>query len=93
MEDLERGLLNYEVVGEFLADLKEEFEGRDKETSKVAELRRLEQGEKIMEEFMQEFRRAVRGSGYEGRPLIEEFKRGINRMICQRLNSMREQQI
>jgi len=27
-----------------------------------------------MEEFVQEFRRAVRGSGYEGHPLIEEFK-------------------
>jgi len=38
-----------------------------------------------MEEFVQEFRRAARGSGYEGRPLVEEFKRGINATICQRL--------
>ncbi len=27
-----------------------------------------------MEEFMQEFKRTARGSGYEGRPLVEEFK-------------------
>jgi len=27
-----------------------------------------------MEEFVQEFRRAVRGSGYERHPLIKEFK-------------------
>jgi len=38
-----------------------------------------------MEEFVQEFRRAVRGSGYKGRPLIEEFKRGLNRMIRRKL--------
>ena len=34
-----------------------------------------------MEEFVQEFRRVVRESGYEGRPLVEEFKREINTMI------------
>ena len=34
---------------------------------------------------MQEFRKAVRGSGYEGRALIEEFKRGMNRMIWRKL--------
>ncbi len=45
---------------------------------KAAELRKLEQGGKTMEEFVQEFKRAVRGSGYKGRPLIEEFKQGMN---------------
>ena len=52
---------------------------------KVAELKKLEQGEKIMEEFVQEFRRAARGSGYEGCPLIKEFKRGMNATIKRRL--------
>ena len=31
-----------------------------------------------MEEFIQKFKRAARGSRYEGRPLVEEFKRGMN---------------
>ena len=48
---------------------------------KVAELRKLEQGDKTMEEFIQEFKRAARESRYEGRPLVEEFKRGINGVI------------
>ena len=74
MEDLEGGLLKYKLVGEFLVDIKKEFSGRNKESVKIAELQRLEQGSKTMEEFIQEFRRAVRGSGYEGCPLIEEFK-------------------
>ena len=38
-----------------------------------------------MKEFVQGFRRAARGSRYEGRPLVEEFKRGINATIYQRL--------
>ena len=38
-----------------------------------------------MEEFVQEFRRAVRGSRYEGYPLIEEFKRGMNSTIRRKL--------
>jgi len=35
----------------------------------------------MIEEFMQEFRKVARESRYEGRPLIEEFKRGINGII------------
>jgi len=39
----------------------------------------------MIEEFVQEFRRVARGSRYKRRLLVEEFKRGINRVICQRL--------
>jgi len=46
--------------------------------TKVAELKRIEQGERTMEEFMQEFKRATRGSKYKERPLIKEFKREMS---------------
>ena len=55
------------------------------EAVKVAELKWLEQGGKTIEEFVQEFRRIAKGSRYEGQHLVEEFKRGINRTIWQRL--------
>jgi len=42
LKDLEEGLLEYKTVGEFLADIKKEFRGGDKEIVKVAELKRLE---------------------------------------------------
>jgi len=45
----------------------------------------LEQGGKTMEEFVQVFKRVARGSGYEGQPLVEEFKRGINGGIRKKL--------
>jgi len=85
LEDLEGGLLEYENIGEFLVDIRKEYRGRDKESMKVAELRKLEQEGKMIEEFVQEFKRAARGSEYEERPLIEEFKREISATICQRL--------
>ena len=85
LEDLEEGELEYESVGEFLAAIKKEFGEEKEESVKVAELKRLEQGGRTMEEFIQEFRRAARESRYEGRPLIEEFKRGMNRIIRRKL--------
>jgi len=84
-EDLKEGSLEYELVGEFLTTIKREFGGEDEESVKVAELKRLEQGGRMMEEFVQEFWRAVRGSRYKGRPLVEEFKRRMNRMIRRKL--------
>ena len=81
LEDLKGGLLEYKTVGEFLADIKKEFGREDKERVKVAELKRLEQGEKIIEKFVQKFRRVVGGSKYEGRPLVKEFKGSMNKII------------
>jgi len=78
---LERGLLEYKNIEEFLVDIRKEFGRGDEESVKVAEPRRIEQEEKTMEEFVQEFRRAARESRYEERPLVEEFKRGINTTI------------
>ena len=91
LTDLEGGLLEYKTVGEFLADIRKEFGGKDKKSVKVAELKKLEQDSKTIEEFVQEFQRAVRGSGYEGRPLMEEFKREINGIIRRRLMETEQQ--
>ena len=85
MEELEAGEVEYELVEEFLTSLRKEFGGGEEELVKAVELRKLEQGGKSMEEFVQEFKRAARGSGYEGRPLMEEFKRGINGGIRRKL--------
>ena len=81
MEELEAGEMEYESIEEFFTSMKKEFGGGEEEATKAAELRQLEQGGRSMEEFVQIFKRIVRGSGYEGRPLIEEIKRGINRGI------------
>ena len=71
---MESGEREYKTAEEFLTTIKKEFGGGEEEVVKVAELRKLEQGGKLMKEFVQEFKRAARGSGYEGRPLVEKFK-------------------
>ena len=72
-------------------EIKREFSGGEEELVKAAELRKMEQGGKMMEEFVQEFKRAARESGYKGRPLVEEFKRGMNRTIRRKLMEAEDQ--
>jgi len=57
-----------------LLELKKEFRGIDKELVKVVELKKVEQIGRTIKEFVQEFRKVVRGSGYQRR-VLEEFKR------------------
>ena len=85
MEELEAGRVEYEMAEEFSMSLKKEFGGGEEELVKVAELRKLEQEGRTMEEFIQEFKRAARESRYKGRLLVEEFKRGMNGGIRRKL--------
>ena len=71
MEELETGEIEHETAEKFLMSLRKEFGRGEEELVKAAELRKLEQEGRTMEEFVQEFKRAARGSGYEGRLLIE----------------------
>ena len=66
LEELEVGELEFETVEEFLAEIKKKFGEGEEESVKAAELRRIEQGGRMMEKFVQEFERVVRGSRYEG---------------------------
>ena len=58
---------------------------------KIAKLKKIEQGGRTMEEFVQDFKRIARGSGYEGRPLIEKFKQGMNGSIRRKLMEVENQ--
>ena len=85
MEELEAGEMEYESIEEFFISMKKEFGGGEEKATKAVELRQLEQGGRSMEEFVQIFKRIARGSGYEGRLLVEEFKSGINGGIRRKL--------
>ena len=52
IEDLESGSLSFVIVEKFLTDLKKEFRRGDNETIKMAELKKVEQEEKMIEEFV-----------------------------------------
>ena len=44
--------MQFASARDFLAELKKEFEGGNNESAKVTELKRIEQGGKIMKEFV-----------------------------------------
>ena len=52
LENLEVEILEYEIVGEFLTDLKKKFGGEDEKAMKVAKLKQLEQGERTIKKFV-----------------------------------------
>jgi len=91
MEELEAGEIEFKSVGEFLVEIKKEFGGGDEESVKVAELKKIKQGGRTMEEFVQDFKRVARGSGYKGCPLIEEFKWDMNGNIRRKLMKVENQ--
>lgn len=68
-----------------LIELKKKWRNEDNKSEKVAELKRVENRLRIIEKFVQEFRRVSRGSRYEKRALVEEFKQGMNRVIRRKL--------
>ena len=85
LDEIAKGTSDVETMEELFEKMKEEFREFDEESRKADELRLLVQGSRMCDEYVQEFRRAARGSGYEGRALIDEFKRGLNRTIKRKL--------
>ena len=85
MEDLESGNIKYILVEDFLLNLKIEFGGENNNLAKVTEFKKVEQGGKTIEEFVQKFKRTARESDFERRVLVEEFKQRMNRVIRKKL--------
>ena len=85
LEDLELEEVEFRSAREFLLKLKKEFGRGDKESVKVAKLKKIEWEERTIEKFIQEFRKAVWESSYEKRVLVEKFKRRMNGVIRRKL--------
>ena len=76
LEEIEKGTLEVETMEELFEKMREEFGEFNKESRKLDKLRLLVQGTRTCDEYIQEFKRVARGSGYKGKALVEEFKRG-----------------
>ena len=79
LENIDIKEMQFKLVTDFIAKLKRKFGGGNNGSAKVTKLKRVEQGGKTIEEFVQKFRRIVRESRYKRRALVEEFKRRMNR--------------
>jgi len=58
--DLENRNLKFLLVEDFLTDLKQEFGNGDNKSVKVMKLKRVEQETKIIERFVQKFRKVIK---------------------------------
>jgi len=90
LDELAKGESEVESVKKLFTKIRNDFGETSEEERKIEQLRTIEQGGRTCNEYVQEFKKVARGSGYEGRPLIEEFKRGLNGAIRRKLAEAEE---
>ena len=72
---------------EFWDVFRQSFGDPDVQSTKVLKIRTIEQGTLTADEHVQAFMKVAHGSGYTGTPLIQEFKRSLNKALRDKLNN------
>jgi len=85
LDELAKGESEVNTMEKLFTKIRNNFGEMLKEERKIEQLWTIEQGGRTCDEYVQEFKKVARGSGYMGRPLIEEFKRGLNKAIRRKL--------
>jgi len=79
-----------ESVEQLFTKIRNDFGETLEEERKIEQLRTIKQGGRTCDKYVQEFKKVTRGSSYEGRSLIEKFKRGLNGAIRRKLAEAEE---
>lgn len=74
-------------IEEFWIDFDANFEDVDKESTQVHSVRTIWMENRTAEEHVAAFKKAAHGSGYTGRPLVDEFKRSLHPRIREKLSN------
>jgi len=90
LDELAKGESEVESAEQLFTKIRNNFGETSEEERKIEQLRTIKQGGRTCDEYVQEFKKIARGSGYERRPLIEEFKQGLNRAIRRKLAEAEE---
>jgi len=90
LDELAKGESEVNTVEKLFTKIRNDFGETSEEERKIEQLWTIEQGERTCNEYVQEFKKVARGSGYIGRPLIEEFKRRLNGAIRRKLAEAEE---
>ena len=90
LDELAKEESKVESAEQLFTKIRNDFGETLEEERKIEQLRTIEQGERTYDEYMQKFKKVTRGSGYEERPLIEEFKRELNGSIRRKLAEAEE---
>ena len=90
LDELAKGESEVESVEKLFTKIRNDFGETSEEERKIEQLQTIEQGGRTYDEYVQEFKKVARRSGYKGRPLIEEFKRGLSGAIRRKLAEAEE---
>ena len=91
MDELAKGESEVDTVEKLFTKIRNDFGETSEEERKVEQLRTMGQEGRTYNEYVQEFKKVTRRrSGYKGRSLIKEFKRGLNRAIRRKLAETEE---
>jgi len=90
LDELAKGESEVDTVEKLFTKIRNDFGETSEEERKIEQLRTIEQGGRTCNEYVQEFKKVTRGSSYEGRPLIKEFKRGLSGAIRRKLAEAEE---
>ena len=90
LDELAKRESEMDTVEKLFTKIRNDFGETSEEKRKIEQLRAIEQAGRTCDEYVQEFKKVARGSGYEEKPLIEEFKRGLNRAIRRKLAEAKE---
>jgi len=74
---------------ELLKEIDRKFGDTDKRTTQLLKIRTIQQGDRSVDEHVQEFEKAALEAGYEGCPLVVEFKCSLNSGLRRRLTELR----
>jgi len=85
LNELAKRKSKVELAEQLFTKIRNNFGETLEEERKIEQLRTIEQKERTCNEYVQEFKKIARESSYEGRSLIEEFKRGLNGSIRRKL--------
>ena len=90
LDELAKRESEVESVEQLFTKIRNDFGKTSEEERKIEQLRTIEQGGRTCNEYIQKFKKVTRGNSYKRRPLIEEFKRGLNGSIRRKLAEAEE---
>ena len=73
---------------ELLQEIDQKFRDMDKRTTQSLKIHTMQQGNKPTDKHVQDFKKAMLEAGYDGYPLVIEFKRSLNQGLWRHLTEL-----
>ena len=83
-----KGQQSFLMSDELLKKIDRKFSDMDKRTTQSLKIRTIQQGDRSVDEYIQEFEKAALEAGYKGYPLVVEFKCSLNSGLRRRLTEL-----